>query len=182
MGQILNGTYYNNTPESTPQSHNWPTDNWSRIINAHGIAGANDLPDWVSLAVGTFNVLVDFTPSDDNTYRIAARAAGNTMGGDYASGADFLVNGNYFHPDIRVYRINDTVLSTNGGLYYPGSADTWVDDNSPPAVGRNALHIVASSTLSTGLTPGDPVEVELRGGGVAAFSNGFSNGFDADAT
>ncbi len=182
MACPFTGTYYNDTTSSVPQTFNWTTDHWSRIQNAHGAGGLDDFPDWMTPIAGTFNVEVNNVPEFDDTYRVNARAAGQALGGGFASGEDFLINGNYFHPGPRVYSVDGNVLTENGALYFPGNEVAWVNDNTPPAVNRNALHIVANTSLETltGAAAGDSVNIELRGGDCGAFTNGFSDGYDAD--
>jgi len=121
------------------------------MLNAHGAALATNLFH------GTFNVQIQsvdgtttstWVPPNDDTYRTAAYNAGVALGGGFATGADFLLKGNYVHPSVHVTTVNGTTI-TDGQLYYAGSDNSF---SSPPTAGsivRDSLEIMAVDDIES---------------------------------
>lgn len=97
-------------------------ENWERVIIAH----KDECPEIETFFKGSLNVhLIDpptWIPPSDESHRLNARRRGIAGNRAWATGCDFLFNGNYIHPTIRVKSINGIPIV--GYLYFPG-----VDEN-----------------------------------------------------
>jgi len=126
-------------------------------------AHAEDVPDISVYAGGTLNVQlpegVTFSPPDDILYRRKSLARWEKLTEEKRSGIEFLRNGNYIHPRLRVVSLN-SVPVTGGRLYFPGDGKT-IPDN-PFLVGR--LEILAHVKLRPllGLSDGMGADVVLE--------------------
>ena len=143
----------------------WVTANWDRMIRAH----REELPEFESLAPGTFNVfLVDpvvWNPPDDEFHRRQSYEKGLRFGDAIEAGADFLKCGNYVHPQIHVTSINGLPIA--GRAYYGGSAEYPIPVEGLPApMDRSKIEIMSKEHLRSRLKMTDlgsehPCEVVL---------------------
>ncbi len=83
--------------------------NWPRLVKAHAV----DILGLEAFPPGSLNVQLDeeWTPPRDLELIIAGHNRGPCLGDDNSAGADFLRNGNYVHPDLRVVEINGVTIS-----------------------------------------------------------------------
>ncbi len=105
----------------------WVTNNWKRIVVAH----SRDLPDIADDVRGTLNIQLAerWYPPDDEKHRRESHKRGVSGGLKEETGADFLANGNYIHPEVWVCSIGGKPVE--GRLDFAGvGKEVWeVDGN-----------------------------------------------------
>lgn len=152
-------------------STGWTSREWRRILLAH----AEELPEITQFHSGTFNIhLTDPTvwrPPNEGYFYARSRDRGlwlaKSLSHEQATerGSDFLANGNFIHPQIRVVRVNG--LPIEGRLYFAGIGQAdWRRRAKPWPLSRwyTGVEIIARQRLRTVLSL-DPhasgVEVEV---------------------
>lgn len=150
-----------------PPCEGWATKNWPRMLVAH----PGELTDFVP---GTFNIdlhatgqwgtPVSWEPPDDEKYSWAARARPE------AREFDFVMWGNYLHPDVVVRSIEKIVsgsphsnrVDVAGRIYYPGGLHP--NHKYEKAGKRTRIELVSPVRLrdAIGLADGDRVRVLLE--------------------
>jgi len=125
------------------------------------IAHLQEVPDIHTYVPGTFNVdLVDprtWQPPDDEELRLRARRSGEALSRQYDLGGDFLFNGNYVHPKIKVASINGNLI--DGRVYYPGTEHWQFDkDGKVAPTVRTRIEILSKQHIRTVLKMEDKDE------------------------
>lgn len=150
--EALKGIYYQSKSDwfgirepMVPKGHT----NWERFKLAH--------PGHSHYHPRTFGFLLDspFNPPNDVHHMLVSHQRGVIDRQNCYNGSDFLFNGNYIHPDIKVCYINDKAVQ--GKVYYPGTAWDVSPVFEPPT--RNWLEVLSPHNLD--LKNGETYTIKL---------------------